>query len=282
MGSLPTWHIHPETWLIIMVLVIGYIWAVTTVGPKKANRGEPAATTRQKACFLLGVLTILVAESWPLHDLAEGYLFSAHMVQHLLFAFVVPPLLLLGTPRWLLRAMIGTGLRFKFVRFLTRPLIALVLFNGAIAIMHWVVVVDLQARSAPFHLAFHGVLIGTGLLMWSVVIAPLPELNRLSDPAKMLYLFLQSIVPTVPASFLTFATEPLYGVYEAAPRIWGMTAQTDQMIAGLIMKIGGGLLLWSVITVMFFRWNAKEEAQQDEDVSWDDFERELEVWNLRK
>jgi putative membrane protein len=282
MGSLPTWHIHPETWLVIMVLVIGYIWAVTTVGPKKANRGEPAATTRQKACFLLGVLTILVAESWPLHDLAESYLFSAHMVQHLLFAFVVPPLLLLGTPRWLLRAMIGTGLRFKIVRFLTRPLIALVLFNGAIAIMHWVVVVDLQARSAPFHIAFHGVLIGTGLLMWSVVIAPLPELNRLSDPAKMLYLFLQSIVPTVPASFLTFATEPLYGVYEAAPRIWGMTAQTDQMIAGLIMKIGGGLLLWSVITVMFFRWNAKEEAQQDEDVSWDDFERELEAWNLRK
>jgi putative membrane protein len=195
---------------------------------------------------------------------------------------VVPPLLLLGTPRWLLRAMIGTGLRFKIVRFLTRPLIALVLFNGAIAIMHWVVVVDLQARSAAFHIAFHGVLIGTGLLMWSVVIAPLPELNRLSDPAKMLYLFLQSIVPTVPASFLTFATEPLYGVYEAAPRIWGLTAQTDQMIAGLIMKIGGGLLLWSVITVMFFRWNAKEEAQQDEDVSWDDFERELEVWNLRK
>jgi putative membrane protein len=282
MGSLPTWHIHPETWLVIMVLVIGYIWAVTTVGPKKANRGEPAATTRQKACFLLGVLTILVAESWPLHELAEGYLFSAHMVQHLLFAFVVPPLLLLGTPRWLLRAVIGTGLRFKIVRFLTRPLIALVLFNGAIAIMHWVVVVDLQARSAPFHIAFHGVLIGTGLLMWSVVIAPLPELNRLSDPAKMLYLFLQSIVPTVPASFLTFATEPLYGVYEAAPRIWGMTAQTDQMIAGLIMKIGGGLLLWSVITVMFFRWNAKEEAQQDEDVSWDDFERELEAWNLRK
>jgi putative membrane protein len=282
MGSLPAWHIHPETWLIIMVLVIGYIWAVTTVGPKKTNRGEPAATTRQKACFLLGVLTILAAESWPLHDLAEGYLFSAHMVQHLLFAFVVPPLLLLGTPRWLLRGMIGTGLRFKFVRFLTRPLIALVLFNGTIAIMHWVVVVDLQARSAPFHIAFHGVLIGTGLLMWSVVIAPLPELNRLSDPAKMLYLFLQSIVPTVPASFLTFASEPLYGVYEAAPRIWGMTAQTDQMIAGLIMKIGGGLLLWSVITVMFFRWSAKEEAQQDEDVSWDDFERELEVWNLRK
>jgi putative membrane protein len=282
MGSLPGWHVHPETWLSVMALVIGYVWAVTVLGPKRTRRGEVVATTRQKACFLLGVLTIWIAESWPLHDLAEDYLFSAHMVQHLMFAFVAPPLLILGTPRWLLRSMLGTGVRLKVARFLTRPLIALVLFNGAIAIMHWVAVVDLQARSTAFHLGFHGVLIGTGLLMWSVVIGPLPELNRLSDPAKMLYLFLQSIVPTVPASFLTFARESMYGVYETAPRLWGLSAHTDQMIAGLIMKIGGGLLLWSIITVMFFRWNAKEEAQQEEDVTWDDFERELEIWNLRK
>lgn len=282
METFPSWHVHPETWLIVMGLLISYVWAVTTIGPRKVPAGQPVATTRQKACFLLGVGTILVAESWPLHDLAEDYLFSAHMVQHLLFAFVAPPLLLLGTPSWLLRAALGTGIRFTIVRWLTRPLIALILFNAAIAVMHWVVVVELQSRSTLFHLAFHGVLIGTGLLMWSVVIAPLPELNRLSAPAKMLYLFLQSIVPTVPASFLTFASDPMYGVYESAPRIWGLTAQTDQMIAGLIMKIGGGLLLWSIITVMFFKWNAREEAQQKEDVSWDDFERELEVWNLRK
>jgi putative membrane protein len=281
-ATLPSWHPHPDTWLIVMVLLIGYVWAVTTLGPKKIRPGEPVATTRQKACFLLGVLTVLVAESWPLHDLAEDYLFSAHMVQHLLFAFVAPPLLILGLPRWLIRTLLGNGLRYKVIRWLTRPLVALILFNASIAAMHWVVVVELQARSTMFHMAFHGVLIGTGLLMWSVVIGPLPELNALSAPAKMLYLFLQSIVPTVPASFLTFARDSMYPVYESAPRLWGWTAQTDQMVAGLIMKIGGGLLLWSIITVMFFRWNAREEAQQQEEVSWDDFERELEIWNLRK
>lgn len=282
MATLPSWHPHPDTWLIVMVLLIGYVWAVTTLGPKKIRPAEPVATTRQKACFLLGVLTVLVAESWPLHDLAEDYLFSAHMVQHLLFAFVAPPLLILGLPRWLIRTLLGNGLRYKVIRWLTRPLVALILFNASIAAMHWVVVVELQARSTMFHMAFHGVLIGTGLLMWSVVIGPLPELNALSAPAKMLYLFLQSIVPTVPASFLTFARDSMYPVYESAPRLWGWTAQTDQMVAGLIMKIGGGLLLWSIITVMFFRWNAREEAQQQEEVSWDDFERELEIWNLRK
>jgi putative membrane protein len=282
MAAFPSWHTHPETWLLVMALVVAYVSAITVLGPRRAPPGKPIATTRNKACFLLGAFTLLVGEAWPLHDLAENYLFSAHMVQHLLFAFVVPPLLLLGTPPWLLRSLLGTGLRFRLVRFLTKPLIALILFNASIAAMHWVVIVDLQARSSLFHLAFHAVLIGSATLMWSVVIAPLPELDRLSDPAKMLFLFLQSIVPTVPASFLTFASEPIYGVYEAAPRLWSLSPETDQMIAGLIMKIGGGLLLWSIITVMFFKWNAREEAEAGEEVAWDDFERELEVWNLRK
>jgi putative membrane protein len=165
---------------------------------------------------------------------------------------------------------------------LTKPLIALALFNMAIVAMHWPLIVNLQSENAAFHLAFHFALLGAALLMWTVVISPLPELNRLSDPAKMLFLFLQSIVPTVPASFLTFASDPLYSFYEDAPRLWGLAAGTDQMMAGLIMKLGGGLLLWSVITVMFFKWNAKEEAQSEEEVTWDDFERELEAWNMRK
>ena len=282
-STLPEWHPHLETWLLVVGLLTAYVTAVVMLGPRRAEPGREIASTAQKTAFLLGVIALLVAEEWPLHDLAEDYLFSAHMVQHILFAYVIPPLLLLGTPAWLLRALVGRGARLKVMRFLTKPLIALVLSNGAIAAMHWEMVVNLQSRSEVFHLFFHAVLLGTGLLMWSVVVAPLPELNRLSDPAKMLYLFLQSIIPTVPASFLTFANTPLYSFYEDAPRIWGLSAATDQMMAGLIMKIGGGLLLWSIIAVMFFKWNAKEERQTDEEeVSWDDFERELEAWNLRK
>jgi putative membrane protein len=279
---MPAWSPHPLIWLTTVGLLFAYVWAVTVLGPRRAPVGRPVATSGQKAAFLLGVLGLWAAEEWPLHELAEQYLFSAHMVQHIIFAFVVPPLLLLGMPRWLVRTLLGNGTRFKIVRFLTRPLVALVLFNGAIVAMHWAPVVNLQSESAFFHLLFHGALVGAALLMWSVVVAPVPELDRLSDPAKMLYLFLQSIVPTVPSSFLTFAEKPLYEFYENAPRIWGLSAATDQMIAGLIMKIVGGLLLWSVIAVMFFRWNAKEEARPTQEVSWDDFEQELEAWDLRK
>jgi len=276
------WHPHPEVWLLAVGLLIAYVWSVTVMGPRLAPPGTPIATSGQKVSFLLGVIGLLIAEDWPLHELAEDYWFSAHMVQHLLFAFVIPPLFLLGTPTWLLRSLLGRGARFNAFRFLTRPLIALVLFNGAIIAMHWPLVVDLQSNSALFHLVFHTLLLGAALVMWSVVVTPLPELNRISEPAKMLYLFLQSVVPTVPASFLTFADRPLYSFYESAPRLWGLSAGTDQMMAGLLMKLGGGLLLWSVIAVMFFKWSAKEESPVDHEVSWDDFERGLEVWDMRK
>jgi putative membrane protein len=266
-----------------MLLALGaYFYALKRFGPVKAPHGREPATSTQKACFVLGVATLWIASDWPMHDLAEGYLFSVHMVQHLLFTFVAPPLILLGIPSWMMRSLLGTGLRFRFVRTMTRPLVALLVFNATIALTHWPTIVNLAVESEPAHLALHGVLLGTALAMWWPVVPPLPETKRLSDPARMLYLFLQSIVPTVPASFLTFAGSPIYDSYATAPHPW-ISAVDDQMIAGLIMKVGGGLLLWGIITVMFFRWNAKEQRDEVEtEIAWEDFERELEVWDLRK
>jgi putative membrane protein len=281
-ASLPAPHAHPEVWALVAGLILAYMVAIAYLGPRKVPLGTRPATRGQMVAFFLGVVTLWAAEEWPLHELAEDYLFSAHMVQHLLLAFVAPPLLLIGTPPWLLRWLIGRKTRFRIVRFLTRPIPALLLFNAAIAAMHWSALVNLQVKSDVFHLVFHVVLIGSGLLMWSVVVAPLPELRRLAEPARMFYLFLQSVVPTVPASFLTFSSGVLYSAYADAPRMWGIDAVADQRMAGLIMKLGGGLLLWSVIAYMFFKWNAKEEAARDEEVTWDDFERELEVWDMRK
>jgi putative membrane protein len=65
----------------------------------------------------------------------------------------------------------------------------------------------------------------------------------------------------IPASFLTFGQRPLYHVYETFPRVLGISALTDQLIAGLIMKIIGGLILWVVIATIFFRWEARERTE---------------------
>ncbi|MDQ3962533.1 MAG: cytochrome c oxidase assembly protein [Actinomycetota bacterium] len=269
---------HPDVWLMVLILVGGYFLALRYLAPPE-HAAEPARAT-QKLSFLLGVAILWIGADWPLHELSEDYLFSAHMVQHTLFSLVAPPLLLLGVPAWLVRKM--TAPIFPLLRFLTRPLIALIVFNTIIVVTHWPTLVNAAVTSEPLHFALHVVLVASALLMWWPVVDPLPELKRLEPPSKMLYLFLQSIVPTVPASFLTFASTPLYSSYVEAPRLWGISAITDQMVAGLIMKIVGGLLLWLAIAFLFFKWYAAEQKTQQDEVAWDDFERELEVWDLRR
>jgi putative membrane protein len=93
----------------------------------------------------------------------------------------------------------------------------------------------------------------------------------------MIYLFLQSLVPTIPASFLTFGRSPLYPVYETFPRIWGLSALNDQLMAGLIMKLIGGFILWGVIAAIFFRWAAREQRGDWDESKWRNVDRDIRV-----
>jgi putative membrane protein len=99
-----------------------------------------------------------------------------------------------------------------------------------------------------------------GLLMWMPVIGPITEW-QVHPLGKCMYLFGMSIVPTVPSGFLVFAEGLVYDHYADAPlRIWGLTVLTDQSAAGIVMKLGGGFFLWSVIVVIFGRWVTSEMA----------------------
>jgi putative membrane protein len=274
--TLPELHVHPEVWGLLGAVLAGYVVALRRLGPGAVLPGEPVATRGQRVAFTAGVLVLLAGASWPIHDLAEDYLFSVHMVQHVLFSLVAPPLLLLGTPRWLATLLLRPRRVMALAVHLTRPVVALLVFNTVIVATHWPPVVDAVLRSEPLHLLAHVVLFTTALCMWVPVLSPAPALlRRLTPPGQMLYLFLQSVVPTVPASFLTFADKPIYDFYAEAPRIWDVSATTDQLVAGLLMKIGAGFLLWTIITLIFFRWYAEEDRRERGVLVWDDVEREL-------
>jgi putative membrane protein len=187
---------------------------------------------------------------------------------------VAPPLLLLGTPGWMARWLLRPPALLAVVRRLSRPFLALIVFNLVIAFTHWPAVVELSIRSEIAHFGVHAGLFLTAGLMWMPVLSPIVEIARLPYPGQMLYLFAQSIVPTVPASFLTFGSEPLYRAYEAFTRPFGISALTDQRVAGLVMKIAGGFLLWGIIAVLFFRWARLEEEGVD-DLGVHEVEREL-------
>ena len=275
------WEPFPEVWALVAILLGGYFYLLRSLGPEHAPPGRHYATTRQMTWWVLGVLTMWVASDWPLDNLADHYLFSAHMVQHMIYAFVSAPLLLMGLPSWLVRAALKRPKVRAVMKVITRPWFGLAYFNFMIVFIHWPAIVNAQLASEPFHLFIHIVILTSGLVMWWPVIDPVPELSSLSAPAKMLYLFLQSVIPTIPASFLTFSKNPLYSAYEHLPRYFGISVTDDQMISGLTMKLGGGLLLWGVITYYFFRWYEREQKQDTETISWDDFEKELQAYDMR-
>lgn len=262
LGAFP-FHLHPEVLGITIALVGGYVYGLRRLGPRLSPTTEQAVTGRQIAWFASGIALYFLFEAWPLHDIAERSLYSVHMVQHLLLAFVVPPALLKGTPSWLLRYLVRPML--PILRLLTRPLVALLVFNATLAWLHAPGVVAGMLDNAFFHAAAHAIVVGGAFLMWWPVLGPIPDLPRLSPPAAIGYLFLQSLVPLIPASFLTFATEPVYDAYVGLPRLWGIDVLTDQRVAGLIMKIGGGLVLWVVIAVIFFTWANEEERASTRD-----------------
>jgi putative membrane protein len=252
-------HLHPEV-LGVAVAVVGFYWyAIRVLGPRLVTPATRAVTTRQLVWFITGLGSYLAFEWWPLHDIAERSLYSVHMVQHLVLTFVVPAALIKGMPEWLLRHMLRPF--FPVLRWLTRPLVALLLFNAALAWLHAPGVVGGMLDGAVFHLVAHVIVVAPAFLMWWPILSPLPELGRLSPPAAMGYLFLQSLVPLIPASFLTFAEEPVYAAYEGTVRLWGIDVLQDQRVAGLIMKIGGGAILWLAITVIFFKWAGEEERR---------------------
>lgn len=274
-------ELDPGLLVILAVAVAGYVGALRWAAPTHAPRPEAPVSRRQVTCFGLGVASLWLALGWPLHGVGEELLFSAHMVQHMLVAYVAAPLLLLGTPGWMLRLLLGRGGTFAAARLLTRPLLAFVLFNLVFVLIHWPAFVDLSLREPLVHAAaMHGTLAVISLVVWIPLVSPLPELPRLPPPVNLLYLFGQSILPTVPASFLTFGEGALYDAYAAAPRLWGISVIADQQVAGVIMKVGGGFLLWGMITVLFFVWQAEEERRNRRPVDLDVEELELELAGL--
>ena len=270
MNTVLRWQPHPDAWLLIVALLGGYLYALSAWGPTAAP-GRPPATTRQRWCFYAGVASIWLGADWPVRVLAE-HLFSMHMAQHLIFSLISAPLLLLGTPGWLLRKLLSPRPVRAVWQVVSRPIPALVVFNGWIVLYHWPPVVDLSVTNDGFHLLAHAGWIVTSLIMWWPVLSPLPELPHLSSPGRMLYLFGQSIVPTVPASFLTFGHSLLYRSYGNAPEMFGLDAITDQQIAGLLMKIGAGFFIWGVIAVLFFRWSSDSDTGAPDRLYWRDLE----------
>jgi len=266
------YQLHLEVWLLTAFLIGSYIYVVRVLGPRAVPAGKPIVTRRQLTCFIAGISIMLLSTDWPMHDIAEEYLYSVHMFQHMALTYFMPPLVVLATPEWFVRTLIGNGRAYRALRFFTFPVRAGLLFNLGVVISHIPGVVNASVSNGPLHYFVHVLLVLTSILMWMPVCGPLKELQMAPMP-KMIYLFLNSVVATIPAGWLTFAEGVVYKHYNIPTRVWGVSVSNDQQIAGAIMKLGGSIFLWTIIVAMFVKHFVKTFRDENKN----DYDRQEEV-----
>ena len=262
--ALTEFTVHPSTVIGLVCLGALYQWRA-----QKAPTSD-SPTTSQRACFFGALALIFLSLNGWLHDLSDYYLFSAHMVQHLLLTLVAPPLLIMGTPGWMLRPALAWPVVGTLARWVTTAPRCFVIFNVVLAVWHLPPVYGLAMLYHNVHIVLHLCFMVAAVLMWWPILSPLPELPRISYPAQMLYLFLLSIPMSLIAICIGYADSVLYPAYAAVPRVWGITPMQDQLIGALIMWIPGGLFFFAIISVVFFRWQRidGEDSQASAQVGW--------------
>ena len=243
------WDLHPS--VVIGLALLGGLYAYL---------GGLAAPSRRIVAFGGALVVLAVSLNGPLHNLSDGYLFSAHMVQHLALTLVFPPLLLYGTPAWVVRPLLGPAWVLRLARRATRPLVAGTLFSVPITLWHLPQFYEAALEQHPLHIVQHLVFIATAVVMWWPILAPVPELPRASYPTQLIYLFALGLPMSLAGALITLSERVLYPFYAAAPRVSSLTALADQQMGGLLMWVVGTIYLWVAASVVWFRWSAREES----------------------
>ena len=230
---------------------------------------RPGPSAGQRASFITGLIVLFLTLNGPLHDLSDTFLFSAHMVQHLILTLVVPPLLILGTPGWMLRPLIRNPRVFAVAKRFTGIRACFLIFNVVLAVWHLPPVYNLALAVHSIHIVQHLMFIAAAVLMWWPITSPLPELPRASYPAQMMYCFLLVIPMSIISIYITMADSLLYPAYATAPRILGISPMEDQQYGGLIMWIPGGIFFYAIMSAVFFKWSQRgEDSAESAQVDW--------------
>lgn len=255
------WKVYPS-FMIGWLLMLGAYFLL--IGPLRHRfPGSRPVPPKRVAAFTAGMALMFLALQGPLHELSDYFLFSAHMVQHLILILVMPPFLLYGTPDWMLRPLVRHRPVAAAAKLLTFPLVAYALNNGIFLAWHFPVPYDLMMRDHAVHITMHMMIMVTGTIMWWPVMSPLPELPRIAPPLQMIYLFLAGIPMMISAALITFSKTPLYQWYVEAPRLFPVSPLEDQRLGGVIMWVPGALVLWIAITLVYFRWS-RRDVREDE------------------
>ncbi len=254
---------------IVVAICVAYLRAAFKGDSSSAQTPTQTPTPLQRVSFIGGFALLLFTVVGPLHSISSNYLFGAHTIQVLIITLVVPPLVLAGTPGWMLRPLVSNAKFHLMLSKITGVRTCFVVFNVAFAAWHLPLFFNAALTYTGVHFLLYATMFAASIIMWWPLMSPLPELPRAPYPIQMLYCFLMVIPMSLVSIYIAMADGVLYPKYELATRIIDITPIRDQQYGGLIMWIPGGVFFYAVMTVVFFKWSSRGgDDQATAQVGW--------------
>lgn len=254
------WNFSPSLVLGILLLTGAYLYAI---GPlRKRVDWAGAVEQRQIVYFVAGVVVLVIALMSPIDEAGDTYLFGVHMIQHMLLAVIVPPLLLLGIPDWLGHPIATRPLLRRAARWIAHPVVAFGVFNADLWLWHAPALYDLTLANENVHVLEHLTFVVLGMWFWLPILGPRTAFPRVADAVGVVYLFLGCQPMVVLGALLTFAANPFYLPYVSAPRMWGLSPLQDQQLGGLIMWLPTNIPYLIALSLLFFRWVGAQDKRE--------------------
>ncbi|NBN94447.1 MAG: cytochrome c oxidase assembly protein [Verrucomicrobia bacterium] len=254
------WHTEP----LLLLLVIGASWAhALACGPYRARclPGRTEYPTWHAVRFHLGVLVAYVAVGSPLDQLGEGFLFWAHMLQHMLLIYVAAPLIVTGLPPELIDGWLlgGRPRLARLFRVLTHPIAGGLIFTLCFSIWHFPELYEAALRSRPLHVLEHWSMFLPALLMVWPLFSLSATLPRIGYGQAMFYSFALMVADLPLWAVLIFGEHPIYETYRLAPRISGLSASSDMILGAVVMKGFNEVFALGCMAYAFFAWYQREK-----------------------
>jgi putative membrane protein len=269
--------------LLGIILVTAIYFLLTVKFRNRFSESEPL-TKAQGIQFVLAMLLLYTIKGSPI-DVMAHLMFFVHMIQMAILVLMIPPLVIWGVPNWVWRKMFSVKLIRSVFTFFTKPLIALILFNGFFSFYHVPIIFDHVMQNVWLHAGYSILLFILGLFMWWPLMSKLPEMQSLSGIVKVGYIFADGILLTPACALIIFANDPLYATY-SDPHIWGkmmslcvgesnfnslnlsgpqlfssLSVIHDQQTGGVIMKVIQEIIYGGMLGQVFFEWYKKDQEE---------------------
>jgi putative membrane protein len=254
------WLADPAVLAPLALVVFVYVRRFIAARREAGGRGAGLA---QAAAFAAGMLALLAALASPLDSLGEDYLFSAHMVQHLLLGDLAPVLLLLSLSRVIMRP--ATRRLAAVERALgpfASPLTGLGLWIGLTYVWHIPALYDAAVEHPVIHVLEHASFFTAGVALWWPLVQPVPMRRRMTGMQPVAYIAAAKAALAALGLTLTWSQTVVYPYYERTPRIWDLSPVEDQNAGGVIMMVEQSLTLVIALVVLFMLMLARSEAEE--------------------